>query len=469
MKKIIICFPSDHYKKYFDCNAFLKLEKKYDVTYFLNRDKYKFAPPKNKKIVFYKTSIFSNANYMRFIHLSMIKNKDKSKTFNYQFRRWYPNLYDYFQKTRQENWETKKYKNSYYFTLITLIRYFSKPFFRRLKIKFLSIPLVYSFYKNKIIDKYPIDKKLYELINKINPELIIYPSHCFEPETIKLVRISKKIGSKILFIIDNWDNLSSKTVFLEKPDAVTVWGKQSMKHASKIQDMKKKDIYYLGSPKFDQYFLDRKKKYKKIFNFKYVLFIGVLQPFNELEPLKTIDKEISLNKKLYKDLKLIYRPHPGREYLIRKASKEKFENVIFDPRMHAFTKKNDKNFLLPKKNYYESLISNSIFLVGGLSTVVLEGLIYNKRYHFLSYPEKFNLTDPKKLYNNATHYNEISKISYLSQCNDLNNLGNEFRALFKKHLNHESDVIDELTYFYDHQNLNYKNKIFNITKKILED
>ena len=75
------------------------------------------------------------------------------------------------------------------------------------------MPLVYTFYKKNVIDKYPIDKELYRVINKINPELIMYPSHCFEPETIKLVRISKKIGSKILFIIDNWDNLSSKTVF----------------------------------------------------------------------------------------------------------------------------------------------------------------------------------------------------------------------------------------------------------------
>jgi hypothetical protein len=469
MKKIIICLPSDYYKKYFDSDAFLKLEQKYDVTYILNKDKYKSKPPNNKKIVFYKTSTFSDINYMRFIHLSMIKNRDKSKTFNYQFRRWYPNLYDYFQRSRQLNWETKKYKNSNYFILMTLIVYFSKLFPRRLKIKFLSMPLVYSFYKKNVIDKYPIDKELYKIINKINPELIMYPSHCFEPETIKLVRISKKIGSKILFIIDNWDNLSSKTVFLEKPDAVTVWGKQSMNHAIEIQGIKKKDIFYLGSPKFDQYFLNRKKKYKKIFNFKYVLFVGVLQPFNEIEPLRAIDKEISSNKKLYKGLKLIYRPHPGREYLIRKASKEKFKNVIFDPMMLAFIKKKDKKFLLPKKDYYEGLISNSSFLVGGLSTVVLEALIYNKRYHFFSYPEKFNLTDPKKLYSNAAHYNEINKISYLSQCKDINNLGNEFRALFKKKLNYKSDVINELSYFYNYQNLNYRDKIFQIAKKILKN
>tara|TARA_A100001015_G_scaffold254746_1_gene295781 strand:+ start:2000 stop:3409 length:1410 start_codon:yes stop_codon:yes gene_type:complete len=469
MKNIVICLPSDHYKKYFDNNAFLNLEKKYKVTYLLNKYKYKVSPPKNKKIIYYKTSKFSDVQYMSFIHLSMIKNKNKSKTFNYQFRRWYPNLYDFFQKSRQENWETKKYKNKLYFFLVTFLKYFYLPFLRRLKIKFLSLPFIYNFYKKKIIDRYPIDIELFKILQKINPSLIIYPSHCFEPETIKLVKISKKIGSKILFIIDNWDNLSSKTVFLEKPDAVTVWGKQSMKHAINVQNITKKNIFYLGSPKFDQYFLDRKKKFKNIFNFRYVLFIGVLQPFNEIEPLRAIDEEISLNKQLYKGLKLVYRPHPGREYLINKASKEKFKNIIFDPRMHKFIKTRDKKFLLPKKNYYESLISNSLFMVGGLSTVVLEALIFNKRYHFFSYPEKFNLTDPEKLYNNAAHYNEINKISYLSQCKNLKNLGKEFRELYKKKITKNYDIINELSYFYNHNDLNYRIKILEITNKILNN
>lgn len=469
MQKIIICFPSDHYKKYFDFKAFIELEKKFDVTYLLNKEKYHSPPPESKKFIYYKTTHSSDVKYMRFIHLSMIKNRNKSKTFNYQFRRWYPNFYDFFQKSNQHNWETKKYKNSFIFFVVTFFQYFSRPFLIRLRIKFLSLPFIYNIYKRNIIDKYPIDNEIYKIVQKIQPDLIIYPSHCFEPETIKLVRISKKIDKKILFIIDNWDNLSSKTVFFEKPDAITVWGNQSKKHAEKIQDMKKKNIFFLGSPKFDNYFKLRKKKFKKIFKFRYVLFVGVLQPFNEIEPLKVIDKEISSNSALYKDLKLIYRPHPGREHLIEKASKINFKNVVFDPRMHKYIKTKDKKLLLPKKDYYESLISNSLFVVGGLSTVVLESLIFNKRYHFFSYPEKYNLTDPEKLFKNAAHYNEINKISYLSQCKDLKKLGLEFRNLFKKKPRGKSDVLNELLYFYDHRNLDYKNKILNITKKILQN
>lgn len=468
MKKIIICLPSKYYKKYFDYNAFAKLEQNYDVTYILNKDKFRYKSKKNQKILYYKTNQFSDGKYMRFIALSMIRNRDKSKTFNYQYRRWYPNIFDFFQQSNQENWERKIYTNKIIFFAKTLLRYFSKPFFRRLRISFLSLQIIYNFYKKNIIDKYPIDNEIYKHVKKIKPDLIIYPSHCFEPETIKLTRISKKIKSKILFIIDNWDNLSSKTVFLEKPDAVTVWGKQSMRHAIDVQNMSKKEIFFLGSPKFDNNFKIRKKKFKSIFKFKYVLFVGVLQPFNEIEPLKILDKEISLNKSIYKNLKIIYRPHPGREHLIEKASKEKFENIVFDPRMYKYVLNKNKKFLLPKKDYYESLLSNSLFAVGGLSTVVLEALIFNKRYHFFSYPEKYNLTDPKKLFDNAAHYNEINKISYLSQCKDLKNLGVEFRNIFSKtNFKKKSDIINELSYFYNHKNLNYQSKILSITKKII--
>ena len=74
-----------------------------------------------------------------------------------------------------------------------------------------------------------------------------------EPEFIKLVKISKFLKSKILFLVDNWDNISSKTIFIEKPDAISVWGDQTVKHANLIQKINKKKIFKLGSPKFDNY------------------------------------------------------------------------------------------------------------------------------------------------------------------------------------------------------------------------
>jgi len=467
-KKIVICLTSNYYKKYFDFDAFNILEKKYDVTYLLNKKNFNLKIPQKKKFAHYKTTDYSDIKYMRFIHLSMIVNKNKSKTFQYQFRRWYPNFKDFFQQSMQNNFETKRYSNYFFFILFTIINYLRKPLFRRLRIKFLSFQLIFNFYKKNIIDKYPIDLNIYSVIKKINPDLILYPSHCFEPETIKLTKISKKIGSKIIFIIDNWDNLSSKTVFLENPDAITVWGKQSAIHANKIHKIKKKNIFLLGSPKFDYYFKIQKNKFKKIFNFDYVLFLGILQPYNEIAALKVIDVEISSNPELYRNLKLVYRPHPGREYLIHKAYREKFKNIIFDPRMKNYVISRNKKFLISCKNYYESLLSNSLFMVGGLTTVVLESIIFNKKYLFLAYPEKYNLTDPKKMYENYAHYNEISKISYLSKCCDINDLSKDFRNLFRNYYQNKKNVISELSYFYDISKTGYSQKLYNITKKVLE-
>ena len=55
-----------------------------------------------------------------------------------------------------------------------------------------------------------------------------------------LVRICENSKTKTYFIIDNWDNLSSKTVFIKKPDFIGVWGKQNKKPCQRNSGYKKK-------------------------------------------------------------------------------------------------------------------------------------------------------------------------------------------------------------------------------------
>ena len=67
----------------------------------------------------------------------------------------------------------------------------------------------------------------------------------------------------------------------------------------------------------------------RIINDPYVIFIGIIKPYNEIDALKKLDNEISKNRKIYKNLKVLYRPHPGREHLIRLASKIKFLGILY--------------------------------------------------------------------------------------------------------------------------------------------
>ena len=56
-----------------------------------------------------------------------------------------------------------------------------------------------------------------------------------------------------IVIVDNWDNLSSKSVLLKYPDKLLVWSDQMADHAQRIQGMQSCDIKVIGSARFDHY------------------------------------------------------------------------------------------------------------------------------------------------------------------------------------------------------------------------
>ena len=112
---------------------------------------------------------------------------------------------------------------------------------------------------------------------------------------------------------------------------------------SKFKKLIKK-IFYTGSPKFDNYFLLRKRKLKNIFKHKYVLFFGLVELYDDIKVLKELDKEISKNNSIYKGLKVVYRPHPGRPNIFSHVKKiSPFQNIILDPSMENYIKTKTKN------------------------------------------------------------------------------------------------------------------------------
>jgi hypothetical protein len=202
--------------------------------------------------------------------------------------------------------------------------------------------------------------------------------------------------------------------------------------------------------------------------FPYVLFLGSLQPYDEIVPLGLLDREIERNKLKYKNLKVIYRPHPGREHLIKTYKDYNFKNIVFDKQMESFIEIK-KKYSINKNNYFEKLIQNSLFMVGGITTVTIETVIFGKRYLFLAHDEKNNITSPKNMYENFNHYDEILKLKLLKKCPDLNKLSNHFKYMydlsFKKINKTENDK--QINYFYDISKINYAVEINKIVNKVI--
>ena len=83
-------------------------------------------------------------------------------------------------------------------------------------------------------------------------DLLLVPTSGYSSEIYDILRISKKHNIKVDFLIDNWDNLSSKMIFfLEQPNKLFVWGQQTSIHAQNIHSIPENKIIKIGSARYN--------------------------------------------------------------------------------------------------------------------------------------------------------------------------------------------------------------------------
>jgi hypothetical protein len=154
-----------------------------------------------------------------------------------------------------------------------------------------------------------LNRTLHAIVEDVRPDLIIVPSSGVDPVVVDVVRSARDLGIPVLALIYNWDNLSSKAAFVETPDYLAVGGYQAAEHAEQIHRIPRDRVAVLGSPYIDSHFAHPPDSTASPFPFRYVLFAGCYQPFDELTALELLEQEIERSKL---DLKVVYLPHPRR-------------------------------------------------------------------------------------------------------------------------------------------------------------
>ncbi len=340
-----------------------------------------------------------------------------------------------------------------------------KPRLQRIY-KILSTPLLYQFSRSFFLFK-AHDKTLAELIKKIDPSIVLIPSSAHEGVSFETIRICKKLGIPTFMLIDNWDNISSKTIFTYLPDFLGVWSRQAVEHAVKIRDMPKEKIFILGTPRFVDYFKLRNKKLPSLYPFKYILFAGCSFGFDELTCLKKLDEII---EKRDLDVRVVYRPHPWRKH--RKGADTFFEydfkNTTIDEQAKLYYKRDEddefNDFYRPELGYYPKLLANMEFMICPLSTMMIEGLIFNKKVFALAYDDNAHTVSPKVVYDRYEHYRGIEKLKNIRMIFEFNDLEKIFSG--SDELKGPTDPID-LDYFISDNTGNYPQLLKAAVDKIL--
>ena len=338
--------------------------------------------------------------------------------------------------------------------------------FTKYYLQYLYLKLSFcDFFRNYFEKKINLNDNLKNKVLKINPDLIILPTKASDVYYFDLKKISDKYKIKLFYLIDNWDNVSAKSVIFQQ-QFYGVWGKQSYNQVKYIHDINLKNTFILGSPRFESFFKLTNKKIKSHYRHKYILFLENTYP-REIIALKYLDDYINKNATL-KNFTIMYRPHPWRKS--RKIINIKdYKNVIIDKQMaRAYKKKEFSKNSQPDLNYYPSLIKNAEFIIAGPTTMVIESLIFRKKILLLAFKESEHPYSPHNLYKYFEHFKGINKFNNIIINNSLNELDKDIHKINNNEKKEIKKIDLKRNYFLFRDRNGYKSRLQNIIKKILD-
>lgn len=450
-KKIVILITSDLYlRNYLETNVFKKLINSYECFFVvcsksvLDKKRLKKIL-KNNKIYYLRYSFLEFEKFQKYLHKSFLINNENSKTVNFLGKNILKlKLY----------WIGES-------SISTIIK-FPIRF-----LLYLKKNLEYLWFKinKKNIFKKKINPFISKILNKVSPDLIIYPLQGPHLLTYEFLKVNSKV--KTLGLIDNWDNLSSRPAHNLKPDYISVWGHQTKKHAIKFQNYKKKNIFILGTPRFKNYFINRNQNLKSNFKFKYILFLESFYNYDNLTLLKKLDFFIE-NTDVFKGFKIIYRPHPWQKNNWTSVNEKDFKNLVIDPQLKKnYLKRNFSTSFQPNLNYYSSLIKNSEIIITGPTSMLIEATIFYKKILLLGYKNRSEIPYSEEL----TNYEHFAGIERFKNVNILKYEKDFLKKLVTlSKLKIDRKKIDELRNIYlDSTSKYYDKELYKITKNLLNE
>jgi hypothetical protein len=457
MKKVLFILSDHSYiRNFFDTNIIEKIKSNFELHLIkrenIQEDKikdYQFKNYSKDPQQKFKTTLFDL--YVNFY-------KEKSRYFKFRLKRFYRFDLRYLNELCLQNNENDNFinKNKRFYILI-------KNFFIFALLMVLSSRKLFKITLNFFEKKIKINKSFENLVDEDNYDIILMPTNGYSSEVYDLLKLSKKKNLKLNFVIDNWDNLSSKMIFFEKPDKIFVWGEQTSKHAENIHKISQKNIFKIGSARYENFFQNRDKNLKNYFNHKYILFLGSSWSWDEEATLTYIDEIIENNKKIFSNLKIIYRYHPFRQR--KNKINPNWKNIVIDPQLISTSQLKGRRW--PDLNYYPSLIKNCEFVVGGFTTMLLETTIFYKKYIGIGYDDDKSLLNQKNALKHFEHLDGIEELPNLEICYNKFHLKNLIIKSITKPKIYEKKTIDDarehfLTY---DPNKTYGDKLIEYLKK----
>lgn len=241
---------------------------------------------------------------------------------------------------------------------------------------------IFKFFKKKEISSNEI---LDDIIKKKNLNLIIHPTVLEGLFVYDLIEIGKKRKIPTFFLMNSWDNPSTKALIDGTPDKLFVWGEQTKKHAKDLLDIPDEKIVVAGAAQMQLFKNNISSEYKNLINldnkYRLICYAGSSRGLDEIGQLHLLNQYIT-RKKL--NIKILYKPHPWKNFANPNEKNFfdfKFENVIMDifSRKNYLARLNNDNAMDLNLISYENtnhILKSIDALVTPMSTIMLEATMH---------------------------------------------------------------------------------------------
>jgi len=334
-----------------------------------------------------RAEILSN----RIMNAGAFRYRNKSKSFRYRV-------------TRRITESTRISKNR--MSIFSLEKFSKVLIWLKLFIDGLILYRIYLIPRyRKILDS---NSHFLKILQEVNPSASVIWSQSMEPASSSAVRFSRELDIPTILIADNWDNLFSKTVLVEKPDLIGCFGMQGVEFGSKLHGIPARRIVALGSARFEIY---RGQK-KVLSNPDTILYAGssmLSEDERVLKVLLKVKKQVENNGDLSANLIWKYRPHPFPQQ--SKTNLEVFLEEFKDLQVERTDEITGSVQTWPRLTDSVAELARTRIAVCMPSSYLLEVRINAVKVIVPAFEDNSEMTSCKTLLSNLEHLNGLKELA----------------------------------------------------------
>ncbi len=205
-----------------------------------------------------------------------------------------------------------------------------------------SWPPIYPVYRSWVLAGIGENRALDDLLRHERPDVIVHPTVLEGLFISDLIRWGQQHSVPTVFLMNSWDNPSTKALMVGHPDRLVVWGEQTKRHAVQYLGIPQERVVCLGAAQFELYRSPPKESpeaFRRRLGIsshqKILLYAGSSKGLNETAHLLRLERAIE--EKELEGCVVLYRPHPWRAYPEGEADfySLTWKHVILDPSMEA--------------------------------------------------------------------------------------------------------------------------------------